>query len=120
VPLIPLLAPWEGWCFIQEVIKYVNRKYIEVKLILKINYYRFKGFWFESELKPYNNYKNYKFLDMKYYGIHDSFIDFYTTNKTEVIDKINNIQISNDELLLFFKDELAKFKKIGIFIYNFR
>ena len=28
-------------------------------IILKINYYRFKGFWFDSEFKPYNNYNNY-------------------------------------------------------------
>jgi hypothetical protein len=81
-------------------------------VILKVNYYRFRGFWYHSEYNPYDKYGGYEFLNMKYYGIHDSFIDFYTTNKTEVIDKINNIQISNDELLLFFKDELAKFKKI--------
>ncbi len=81
-------------------------------IILKINFYRFRGFWYNSEYKPYDNYGNYKFLSMNYYGIHDSFINFNTTNKNDVIDKINNIQISRDELLLFFNNELRKFKII--------
>lgn len=81
-------------------------------VILKINYYRFRGFWYNSEYKPYNNYNNYEFLNMHYYGIHDSFINYNTTNKREVIDKVNNIQISREELLLFFQNELAKLKKI--------
>ena len=53
------------------------KKYLKVDtLIMKINYYRFRGFWYDSEYKPYNNYNNYKFLDMNYYGLHNSFIDF--------------------------------------------
>lgn len=93
---------------IQNIKKYLN----DNTIILKINYYRFRGFWYNSQYKPYDNYNNYKFLNMNYYGIHDSFINFNTTNKKEVIDKINNIQISRDELLLFFDNELAKLKKI--------
>ena len=81
-------------------------------IILKINYYRFRGFWYNSEYKPYDNYNNYRFFNMDYYGIHDSFINFNTTNKNDIIDKINNIQISRDELLLFFDNELTKFKII--------
>ena len=93
---------------ITNIKKYLN----DNTIILKINYYRFKGFWYNSEYKPYDNYNNYKFLNMNYYGIHDSFINFNTTNKNDIIDKINNIQISRDELLLFFDNELTKFKII--------
>lgn len=108
----------------------LNQKYIESEydittikkylhdncLILKINYYRFRGFWYNSEYKPYRCYKPYnrkfKFKDLKYYGIHDSFINFNTENKNEIIDKINNIQISKQELMLFFNNCLKEFKKI--------
>ena len=89
------------------------KKYLHANtIILKINYYRFRGFWYNSEYKPYNKYNNYQFVNMNYYGIHDSFINFNTTNKNDIIDKINNIQIPRDELLLFFDNELTKFKII--------
>jgi len=81
-------------------------------IILKINFYRFRGFWYNSGYKPYNSYKNYKFLEMDCYGIHDSFINFNSVNKIDVIDKIDNVSISKDELLLFFNNELTKFKHI--------
>lgn len=93
-------------------IKNIKKYLHENTIILKINFYRFRGFWYNSEYKPYDNYNNYKFFNMKSYGIHDSFINFNTTNKNDVIDKINNIQISRDELLLFFDSELTKFKII--------
>lgn len=93
---------------ITNIKNYLNHNAI----ILKINYYRFRGFWYNSEYKPYHNYNKYQFLNEKYYGIHDSFINFYTTNKNDVIEKINNIQISRHELLSFFYNELNKFKII--------
>ena len=93
---------------ITNIKKYLNTNTI----ILKINYYRFRGFWFNSEYKPYNNYKNYKFLDMNYYGIHNSFENFNSTNKSDINIKIDNIYISKDELLLFFNNEIKKFKLI--------
>lgn len=93
-------------------IKNIKKYLHDNTIILKINYYRFRGFWYNSEYKPYDNYNNYKFLNKNYYGIHNSFINFNTTNKNDIIDKINNIQISRDELLLFFDNELKKFKII--------
>ena len=90
----------------------IKKKLNDKTIILKINFYRFRGFWYKSEYKPYNNYNNYQFLNANYYGIHDSFINFTTTNKNDIINKINNIQISQDELLVFFDYELTKFKII--------
>jgi len=87
-------------------------KYLPADCItLKMNYYRFKGFWYESECKPYNEYGKYKFLNEKYYGIHNSFMNFNGTEQ-EVIDKINNICIDNDKFYNYFNDELDNFKKI--------
>ena len=64
------------------------KKYLhDNTIILKINYYRFRGFWYNSEYKPYNNYNNYQFHTMNYYGIHNSFIDFNTTNKKTCFTK---------------------------------
>jgi len=69
------------------------KKYLKKEtIILKINYYRFKGFWFQSEYKPYNKYNNYIFND--------------------IIDKINNIEIDKDEYLCFFNNSLEQFKNI--------
>ena len=93
---------------ITHIKKYLNHNTI----ILKINYYRCRGFWYNSEYKPYDSYNNYRFLPVNYYGIHDSFVNFNTTHKSDVIDKINNIKISSDELLLFFNNEVSKFKVI--------
>ena len=89
------------------------KKYLKPDcIILKINYYRFKGFWFESEYKPYNSYKNYNFApDAKYFGIHNSFFNFYG-NKEETIDRINNVYIDEEKFLKYFKEELDNFKKI--------
>lgn len=97
--------------------------------IFKINYYRFRGFWYDSEYKPYNKYNNYEFLNLNYYGIHNSFKNFTTSDKNEIVDKINRIEMSSDELLVFFNNELAKLKQIddnsdvdmfGYFINNYK
>jgi hypothetical protein len=93
---------------ITNIKKYLN----ENVTILKINYYRFKGFWYNSECKPYHNFRNYLFLDSKCYGLHDSFRNFTTTSKSKVIDKINNILIPRYEILSFFDNELNKLKII--------
>lgn len=80
-------------------------------IILKVNYYRFKGFWYESEYKPFNSYNDYRFLDMKYYGLHNSFINF-NGNMQDIITKINSITVDKEKFLLYFNEELNNLKKI--------
>jgi hypothetical protein len=81
-------------------------------IILRINYYRFKGFWMDSEYKPFHSYKNYNFApDVKYFGIHNSFINFKGTHE-ETVEKLNHIQIDNEKYLNYFKEELRHFKLI--------
>jgi hypothetical protein len=88
------------------------KKYLkQTCIILKINYYRFKGFWFESEYKPYNDYKTYKFLDIKYYGLHNSFIGFNGV-KQDIIEKINSLIIDKERFDTYFREELDNFKKL--------
>jgi len=93
---------------ITKIKNYLN----ENTIILKINYYRFKGFWYDSDYNPYSSYKKFQFSTGKYYGIHNSFIDFNTTNINDVINKIDNIEISKDKFLLYFNNELEQFKII--------
>jgi len=81
-------------------------------IVLKINYYRFRGFWYNSECKPYTTYENYHFHTGNYYGIHDSFANFNSIDINDVIDKIDNVNVSKDNLLLFFDTEVEKFKRI--------
>lgn len=78
-------------------------------LILRINYYRFKGFWFESDYKPYNEYCNYKFLDYKYYGLHKDFINF-VGDRAQTRNKIKNINIDRTLFLEYFQSELDQLK----------
>lgn len=92
---------------ISNLIKYLKPSCI----ILKLNYYRFKGFWFESEYKPYESYNNYHFSDMKYYGLHNSFINF-NGDKKDIVDKIDSIHIDREKFLTYFRDELDNLKKI--------
>jgi hypothetical protein len=89
------------------------KKYLKPEcIILKLNYYRFKGFWFESTYEPYISYNNYHFhSDIKHYGLHNSFTNF-NGNKKDIIDKINNISIDKEKFFSYFREELDNFKKI--------
>jgi hypothetical protein len=89
------------------------KKYLKPDcVILKINYYRFKGFWFESEYKPYHSYGEYTFApDIKYFGIHNSFINF-NGNKKETMEKLNDIRIDEERYINYFIEEVEHFKKI--------
>jgi hypothetical protein len=93
---------------ITNIKKYINQNAI----IIKINYFRFRGFWYNSEYNPFGVHRNYLFTDTKYYGIHDSFKNFNSRNKSEIANKINNITFSSDEIFLFFNNELSKFKNL--------
>ena len=56
---------------IQNLIKYINKDFN----LIKISYFRFRGFWYDSDYKPFDEYMGYKFLNLNYYGIHNSFIN---------------------------------------------
>jgi hypothetical protein len=93
---------------ITEIKKYLNNNTI----IIKISFYRFRGFWYNSKYKPFNNHNNYKFSENQFYGIHDSFKNYESENKQDIIKKINNIDISIEELSKFFINEIIKLKNI--------
>jgi hypothetical protein len=76
-----------------------------------MNYFRFKGFWFESEYKPFHSYQRYQFLDKKYYGLHNSFIHF-NGDKQDIINKIDTLSIDRDTFLSYFREELSHLKRI--------
>lgn len=80
--------------------------------IIKINYYRFKGFWYDSEYKPYNNFNEYNFNPHKYYGIHNSFNNLQIDNIEDIKTTINNIKINSNDFLNYYNNELKNLKYI--------
>jgi hypothetical protein len=96
------------------------KKYLKNDVtIIKVNYYRFKGFWYDSTYKPFNEYKGYLFSEDKNFGLHNSFQqndnnNNNNKNKNEIIDKIDNLQfiIEKDKLLEFFNSNLESLKII--------
>lgn len=76
-----------------------------------MNYYRFKGFWFESELKPYDRYGAYIFNDSVYYGIHNSFENF-NGSYNDVVSKIDSLTLDEGRFDEYFQGELYKLKVI--------
>lgn len=87
--------------------------------ILRINYYRFKGFWLKDTFSPYNEIdgRSY-FLNHEYYGIHKNFMECSDDNNNNNVDflhireRINSIYINDEYILENFNTELEKFKMI--------
>jgi len=91
-------------------------------IIIKVNFYKFNGFWYDSTYSPYNGNNGFAFLKKDSYGIHNSFINF-NGNKDEIKDKIDNLYIDKNIILNYFNSELEKFKKLDddsdVKIYNY-
>jgi hypothetical protein len=77
--------------------------------ILRANYYRFKGFWYESDYVPYTNYKHYAFGKSPYCSLHKSFIGF-KGGMEEIVRKIDSISIDNEAFMAYFNEQIDQFK----------
>jgi hypothetical protein len=94
-------------------------------VVFRINYYRFKGFWYESSVKPYAAHGYYKFLDGPVdFGLHNSFASADTKmSKSEVRRKIDEIVLDELSFAGYFQEELEKFKdldaKSDVKMYDF-
>ena len=93
---------------ISTIVKHLKSNVIKIKT----SYYRFRGFWYDSDYNPYEKYNNYKFYTKNYYGIHNSFKGFNTSSRADVIRKIHNIQILEDKFLTFLNNEINKFQTL--------
>lgn len=99
------------------------RKYLKNECkIMKVNYYRTRAFWYESTYIPYIRYGKYSFHTTN--GIFKDCINIKNkSDKKEVINFINNIQIDEKDLFKFFESELEKIKvldeKSDVKMYNF-
>lgn len=99
------------------------RKYLKNECkIMKVNYYRTRAFWYENTYIPYIQYGKYSFHTTQ--GIFKDFINIKNkSDKKEVINFINNIQIDEKDLIKFFESELEKIKildeKSDVKMYNF-
>jgi hypothetical protein len=99
------------------------RKYLSNECkIIRVNYYRTRAFWYECTYIPYIRYENYSFHNMN--GLFKDFIKIKNkSDKKEVINFINNIQIDENDFIKFFESELEKIKildeKSDVKMYNF-
>lgn len=93
---------------IKYILTYLNKKC----LILRVNYYRFKGFWYNCNYIPYKNYNNYSFHEL--INSNGMFNDLKNLkniyNKNDVVKFIDNIEINKHKIVEFFLDELEKIK----------
>ena len=100
---------------------------------IKIAWWIFNGFWYDSNWNSYKqiiyNNNKYSFIEMDWndliidmYGIHNSFKNFYGNYK-EVKNKIDNLNINKELFIKFFEKECKNFEKIDknsdISMYNF-
>jgi len=94
-------------------------------VLFRINYYRFKGFWYESTVKPYTAHGFYKFSDRpEEFGIHDSFSNIDAKiSMSDVRRKIDDIKLDETAFAEYFQEELIKFKdldtKSDVHMYDF-
>ena len=95
--------------FSQYNINYVKKNLKKECMIIRVNYYRFKGFWYECNYIPYHKYSGYSFHNI--HGIYKEIKNLSNkTCKNSVVNFINNIQINENELNNFFDTELKKLK----------
>jgi hypothetical protein len=91
-------------------------------IIIKVNFYRFNGFWYDSNYSPYTGNNGFTFPSNHNSGVHNSFINF-TGNKDEIKNKIDNLYIEKNDILDNFNSELEKFKKLDdnsdVKMYNY-
>lgn len=86
-------------------------------VVFRINYYRFKGFWYESSVKPFNQHGYYKFPNEPAdFGLHDSFSDYdkETYSILDVRKKIDGIRIDETKFAEYFQNELKKFQDLDL------
>ena len=122
-PIKPLKI--ESQYEIKSITKYLKKS---VKII-KVNFYRFKGFWYDSNFKPYNNFDQYLFNLQDIYGIHNSIINLKLINYQSIKDFVDNISINEKDFNNYFDESIKKLKEIDnnsdvklfdFFINNYR
>ena len=102
-------------------------------VVFRINYYRFKGFWHESSVKPYSQHGYYKFINETAtdFGLHDSFCVGRDEILTiaEVREKVDRIQVEEPAFTEYFQAETDRFRSLDLksdvkmadfFIANYR
>jgi len=92
-------------------IKYVQKNLKKECIVIRVNYYRFKGFWYECSYIPYNNYFDYSFHTINgLYKEMSNLLNEDILNKDKVVNFINNIKIDRNILIDFFNSEMEKIK----------
>ena len=94
-------------------IENIKKKLRDDTMIISVNYYRFKGFWYNCIHFPYENYEEYKFSNLNNSGLYENITKISDKNSKKCIKSfIDNIEININELEIAFNNELENFKKI--------
>jgi hypothetical protein len=91
-------------------------------IIIRVNYYRFHGFWHECDYIPYIEHLNYSFNPVA--GIYNKIENLTDkTDKSQIINFIDNITMDKDIIVNFFNEHLEKIKtldeKSDVKMYDF-
>ena len=103
---------------IDSILKFLNKKC----KIIRVNYYRTRAFWYQCNYIPSYGYGGYSFHDTV--GLFKDFVNIKNkSNKEDIIEFTNNIQLDNDTVIKFFDCEVEKIKlldeKSDVKMYDF-
>lgn len=94
----------------QYDITYIKTLLKKDVIILRVNYYRFHGFWYKATYIPYESFGNFLFNPK--FGIYEPIKYLESQTKESVTNFINSIDIPRNELIEFYNNQLKKFKEI--------
>lgn len=82
-------------------------------ILFRVNYYRFRGFWYQCTYRPYIQHDAYKFLED--IGIHENMRLLDGTEEITMEDIhriIHQISLDSSKFETYFQEELDKFARI--------
>lgn len=94
-------------------------------ITIKVNYYRFHGFWPDSNYSVYNEHKLFKYSILYNCGMHDSFKDLNLYDYDNIKNKIDSIELPNYDFSYYLEklkelDTNSDVKMYDYFINNYK
>lgn len=118
-----IYQPMNNSCDFSEYnIDYMKTRLKPECIIIRVNYYRFHGFWYECDYKPYIEHLKYSFNPIA--GIYNEIKNLIDkTDKYQIINFIDNIAMDKDIIVNYFNEHLEKIKtldeKSDVKMYDF-
>lgn len=93
---------------IENIMRYLKNPNVT---ILRMNYYRFRGFWFENDYRPYTRHRSYDFMNEGHYGLHASAVSIANASDYDEIKRfVDGITIDSEKFQTFFDKEISKMR----------